>query len=584
MLVRRLYAVGLIARSVAYASRCQAFALFLGLAVATSLAQGQVVTLAEPVATHDDLAVVLEQGSRLERERRWAEALSHYEDALKQHPNRPDLQQRVAVARAHYEVCRRYNDTSFATAVSTLSERDALAIYDEVLVKVQTHFVHEPQWQRIVSSGQTSVQVAVTEPLFVARHLPKTPVERLASLQKDVQELVASRPVGDRRQTAELVHYVSTTLRDRYGVPATAVTLEFVSGAAAALDEYSSFLTGGQMDELFSQIEGNFVGLGVELKTEKTGLNIVSVIPGGPAHGGGLAAGDQIVAVDGKTPAEVSPDTLADMLRGVEGSQVAVSVKKSDGSLQQLSLVRRRVDIPSVEDIRIVDSTYGVGYFKLTSFQKTTSRDVDAALWKLHEQGMRQLIIDLRGNPGGLLKAAVDVADKFVYEGLIVATRGRSSREDFDHRGQLAGTWRMPLVVLIDHDSASASEILAGAIRDHRRGTVVGETSYGKGSVQGIFPLAASNVGVRLTTAKWYTPGGQAISGAGIVPDVSVKPSNKVLAAKPVGQATSQTATRSNQVVALKPTDAGGAPTQDAILDAGLQIARAQTSSRRATP
>jgi carboxyl-terminal processing protease len=181
---------------------------------------------------------------------------------------------------------------------------------------------------------------------------------------------------------------------------------------------------------------------------------------------------------------------------------------------------------------------------------------------------MRQLIIDLRGNPGGLLKAAVDVADKFVYDGLIVATRGRSPREDFDHRGEIAGTWRMPLVILIDHDSASASEILAGAIRDHRRGTVVGEKSYGKGSVQGIFPLAATNVGVRLTTAKWYTPGGHAISGAGIKPDVDVRPTAKVVVRKPIEGSLPQ----------VEPA------TTDAILEAGLQIARAQTSSRKATP
>ena len=306
---------------------------------------------------------------------------------------------------------------------------------------------------------------------------------------------MTARPVADRRQASQLVQTVAATLRERYGLPAQAVIMEFVSGAAAALDEYSSFLTGGQMDELFSQIEGNFVGLGVELKTEPAGLSIVNVIPGGPAHVGGIRVGDLIVAVDGKTPADTSPDTLADMLRGLEGTQVAVSLRNSQGALQHLKLTRRRVEIPSVEQVKIIDPQYGVGYFKLTSFQKTTSRDVDAALWKLHEQGMRQLIIDLRGNPGGLLKAAVDVADKFVYDGLIVATRGRSPREDFDHRGAVAGTWRVPLVILIDHDSASASEILAGAIRDHRRGTVVGEKSYGKGSVQGIFPLAATNVG-----------------------------------------------------------------------------------------
>jgi carboxyl-terminal processing protease len=221
----------------------------------------------------------------------------------------------------------------------------------------------------------------------------------------------------------------------------------------------------------------------------------------------------------------------------------------------------------------MIDAQYSIGYFKLTSFQKTTSRDVDAALWKLHEQGMKYLIIDLRGNPGGLLKAAVDVADKFVYQGLIVSTRGRSPREDFDHRGEQAGTWRVPLVVLIDHDSASASEILAGAIRDHKRGTVVGIKSYGKGSVQGIFPLTAADVGVRLTTAKWYTPNGQAISGQGIAPDVAVQPNDAHVVNKPIDGLPPREGSASDPSAA--------APPADAILQAGLQVARSQFTARR---
>jgi carboxyl-terminal processing protease len=539
------------------------------LVLAATSARAQTVTLAQPVAAPDALASVLQEGTRLERERKWAEALSHYEDALRHHPQRVELQERVSLTRAHYEVCRRYNDPSYGTALSTLSEREAAAIYDEVLLKVQSHYVHEPQWQKLVLNGQTCMQVAVTEPLFVAKHLSSAPVDRLAALQRDVEQLIVSRPVSDRRQASQLVQAVATALHERYGLPAQAVILEFVGGAAAALDEYSSFLTGGQMDELFSQIEGNFVGLGVELKTEPTGLSIVNVITGGPAHGGGVRPGDFITAVDGKTtPADGTPDSLADMLRGVEGTKVAVTVRDSQGTLKQLALTRRRVEIPSVEQIKIIDSTNNVGYFKLTSFQKTTARDVEAALWKLHGLGMKQLVIDLRGNPGGLLKAAVDVADLFVYDGLIVATRGRSPREDFDHRGQQTGTWRMPLVVLIDHDSASASEILAGAIRDHRRGTVVGEKSYGKGSVQGIFPLATTNVGLRLTTAKWYTPSGQAISGSGIVPDVAVAKSGT--AGKP----------GDNSVTALKPASSSMAQA-DPFVEAALQIARSQTSSRR---
>jgi carboxyl-terminal processing protease len=135
---------------------------------------------------------------------------------------------------------------------------------------------------------------------------------------------------------------------------------------------------------------------------------------------------------------------------------------------------------------------------------------------------MRALVIDLRGNPGGLLSSAVDVADLFIERGLVVATRGRSPEEDFNYTAGKPGTWKMPLVVLIDGDSASSSEILAGAIRDHKRGTIVGSRSYGKGSIQGIFPLETAGVGMRLTTAKFFSPRGLPFSGIGVEPDVAV--------------------------------------------------------------
>jgi carboxyl-terminal processing protease len=164
---------------------------------------------------------------------------------------------------------------------------------------------------------------------------------------------------------------------------------------------------------------------------------------------------------------------------------------------------------------------------------------------------MRSLVVDLRGNPGGLLTAAVETADKFLAEGTIVSTRGRSSREDFDYLAHRTGTWQVPLVVLIDRDSASASEIFAGAIRDNRRGTLVGERSYGKGSVQGIFPLSASGAGVRLTTAKFFAPSGQAISDRGVEP-------HRVI-----------------HTVARPDADAAGPtqPAHDAMIDAAVETA-----------
>ncbi|QDU28408.1 putative CtpA-like serine protease [Anatilimnocola aggregata] len=521
-----------------------------------------IVRAQQPLATiadiNSDVAQTLEQGSRLEQQKRWAEALSHYEEALRAHPERPELKQRLTMVRAHYDVARRYADVTYTKAIHTITEREALAIYEEVLLKVSAHYVHQPKWHDILRQGTTNFDAALTEPIFVTSNNLALTAEQHNQLQRDIRFWTERQAIEDRHQAKELVEAIARTVKQRYAISPQAVILEYASGAAAALDEYSSFLTDSQMDEIFAQIEGNFVGLGVELKTEPAGLLVVNIISGGPADLGGIRAGDRIIQVDDKSSSQVSPDQLADLLRGSEGSLVTVILRDAQGVERTLKLTRRRVEVPSVEDVRIIDTTAGVGYFKLTSFQKTTARDVDAALWKLHDQGMRSLVIDLRGNPGGLLKAAVDVADKFVNDGLIVATRGRSPREDFDHKGQVQGTWRVPLVILIDHDSASASEILAGAVRDHKRGTVVGEKSYGKGSVQGIFPLAVSRTGIRLTTAKWYTPSGQAISGMGIAPDIAVQKS-----AKPVDGQLSRT------------------PGEDAIFNTGLQTARTMTTASK---
>jgi carboxyl-terminal processing protease len=303
--------------------------------------------------------------------------------------------------------------------------------------------------------------------------------------------------------------------------------------------------------------------LGIELKAEEQSLRIVSVIPGGPADQGGIQFGDRIVEVDGQSTRDISTDKAADLLKGVEGSLVELVLLDRNEKARRLRLTRTRVDVPSVDNIAIVDKEFGVGYFRLTSFQKTTNRDVDAALWKLHQQGMRSLIVDVRGNPGGLLTASVEVADKFVSQGDIVSTRGRSSGEDFDYKAHAVGTWRVPLIVLIDGDSASASEIFAGAIHDHRRGTLVGTRSYGKGSVQGIFPLSVVNAGVRLTTAKFYSPSGQAISHRGVAPDVEVKATEQSLVAKPID----------GQLPIVEQA-------QDAVLATSLQIARQQLTQR----
>ena len=278
------------------------------------------------------------------------------------------------------------------------------------------------------------------------------------------------------------------------------------------------------------------------MKADRGALLIVDVIGGSPAERAEIRTGDRIIAVDGQTTLELSTDEAAALLTGAEGTWVHVTLNSPGGQLRQISIRREHVDVPSLEDVKIVDADFGVAYVKIPAFQKSTSRDLETALWDLHRQGMRSLILDLRRNPGGLLTAAVEVADKFLTRGGIVSTRGRSPQEDFNYQAHYGGTWQVPLVVMIDGESASASEIFAGAIKDNHRGVLVGSRSYGKGSVQGIFPLGYAGAGVRLTTARFYSPNGKAISHMGVSPHRTIPQTHHVARTTDQGQFISTTA------------------------------------------
>ncbi len=472
---------------------------------------------------------LLSEGRVLEQESRWLEALGHYDQAVREYPDSQDLRLRRTLAHIHVDLDRRLADSSFTSFVSTASRQQVLGMFQEICLKVQSHYVHEPNWQKLTWRGTANLDVAVTKPEFQQRYLPQATEQEITQFRRLLRSNVNKRVVASRTDARDLVVY-ATGLAEQYLSLSPAVSLaEYCSGAISSLDHYSTYLTSAQLDDVYNQIEGNFVGLGIELKATDDALLIVKVIPGGPAERADVRAGDRIIAVDGQPTRDISTEKAADLLKGEQGTYADLRLSRGD-AVRSVQIPRERVDVPCVEDIGIIDKQYGIGYLRLTSFQKTTSSDVDRALWQLHREGMRSLIIDVRGNPGGLLTASVEVADKFVQEGTIVSTRGRSPREDFDYKAHRVGTWRVPLIVLIDGDTASASEIFAGAIHDHARGTVMGERSYGKGSVQGIFPLSISRSGVRLTTAKFYSPSGQPISERGVQPQRVVHATAKPIA------------------------------------------------------
>ena len=475
---------------------------------------------------------ILGRGAELETQKQWGEALSLYQQAVRKYPENRSLQTRRSVARIHYDVQRRYADSSFIKTINTTDGQKAAGVYREILLKVQSYYVDQPKWSEIASFGLTSLEVALMSPEFREVNLPNVSTETIHQTILQTREQLRSARVTNRNEAYDVAVQLSQDLNQSIGLSQQATIYEFVCGAISALDPYSAFMSSAQYGETMSQIEGNFVGLGVELRTHQDHLEIVNVIRGGSASQGGIVNGDKITAVNNQKVSEFGGDRVADLMRGPEGSTVVITLDRGQGP-QPLTLERRRVEIPSVDQVGIIDNEAGIGYIQLTNFQKTTARDFDAALWKLSRDGMRSLIVDVRGNPGGLLPASVDVADRFINSGVIVSTKGRNPMEDFTHRAKAANTWRVPLIVLVDENSASASEIFAAAIRDHKRGTIIGCRSYGKGSVQGIFPLHVSGGGVRLTTAKFYSPTGKAINQVGVGADVELhdaaKPSDGTL-------------------------------------------------------
>jgi carboxyl-terminal processing protease len=297
--------------------------------------------------------------------------------------------------------------------------------------------------------------------------------------------------------------------------------MEYVFGACNCLDDYSSVLTPTRYDDLNSNIKGQFVGVGIVIEGKPgRGMWLVDVLPDSPAEQSGLEAGDWIVGIDGVDCRGMTTEEAAHLLTGPPGSRVSLDIARGEAT-QNVACARREVVVKSIPVSTMLDSTSGVAYIRLTAFQRNSTAELDLALQELQRQGMRSLIWDVRGNPGGLLDEAVSVIDRFIDDGLIVSTKGRASGQDKSYHAYAPGTWRMPLVLLIDGDSASASEIVAGAVRDHRRGTIVGRTSYGKWSVQSIYP-ASHGMALRLTTAKFYSPSGKTYSKMGIEPDVVV--------------------------------------------------------------
>jgi len=344
---------------------------------------------------------------------------------------------------------------------------------------------------------------ALASPLAVAQEVPE---ERL--------------PLDELRTFADVFNQIRIGYVEEID---DSVLLEYaIQGMLINLDPHSAYLTRDAFEDLQTNTSGEFSGLGLEVGMEGGYVTIVAPIDGSPAAEAGLMTGDVILQLDGKPVKGMSLNEAIELMRGPKGSPIELQIGRPGESKPfDITLTRDIITVASVRE-RFLEPGYG--YIRVAQFQNRTGHDVRAALKRLMDkEEIKGLVLDLRNNPGGVLGASVDVAGLFLDGELVVYTEGRLTNSDMRYSAEPGdASDGVPIVVLINGGSASASEIVAGALQDHKRAVIMGTDSFGKGSVQTVMPISESRA-VKLTTALYFTPGGRSIQAAGIAPDIIVE-------------------------------------------------------------
>ena len=339
------------------------------------------------------------------------------------------------------------------------------------------------------------------------------------------------RPAAGKNQLdTSLLYRVQSILQQKYNGDINYQKLSegAAAGAVAALgDPYTVFLDEKSNEELNNDLNGELSGIGVEVGQKKSLLTVIAPIDGTPASRAGLRSGDIIATIDGEDSRTLTIDEAVSKIRGEAGTKVKLGIVRGGEPLRELEITRELINVPSVSYSMKPDN---IGYIKIRRFGEDTANEVKSAGQALKAQGAKVIIVDVRDNPGGYLQTAVEVASQFYSSGAVVEERSRNSKPKIDYAIVGGEMTNMPIIMLINEGSASASEILAGALNDNNRVILVGERTYGKGSVQEVICInkvfltgSCEGPAVKVTTANWFTPHGTNISKEGIMPEVEVK-------------------------------------------------------------
>jgi len=476
---------------------------------------------------------LLKQAEAFEKQSDWEKACDIYEEVLKHQRDGGPVRERYVNAVRRLWQTRRHKDISYRKEVLSIDYGQSLWVYGKVrdLFLDQSLDRKKVDPTKLFRKGLEELDFALADASFCQQYIPQGKFPVIAEFRSLLKKTWGTKKPETRQEAVRHIREIALAAQSQLQLPSTVVVMEFTCGACYALDEYTVYLTPNQLRELCQALKGEAVGIGLTVVSRDGKILVAEVAMGSPAYSK-VYEGDQIISVNKKAVTQVPVEMVRDLLDGPADSMVELEVlTMQTGMLRELSLTRQPLMMPSVFH-SFVDSTNGVGLVRIASFQENTVKDVDIALAQLAASNMKALVLDLRGNGGGLFDSAVEVSRRFLSSGPIATTQELDYKNNivtttFEARNPAALT--LPLIVLIDADTASAAEVLAGALKENGRAIVVGQTSYGKGCTQRLarlpnLPGGLPTGGLRLTTAKTFSPKGLPYTNRGVTPDRLIAP------------------------------------------------------------
>jgi carboxyl-terminal processing protease len=477
-------------------------------------------------AQQDDLIQnALKEAQKAESRHDWETAREIYEAILGRKDAGVDIRQRYHHAVRRSWQVRRHQDSSYRNEVLSVDYGQALRLCKIVNRTLLDDSIDKKRLDpsKLFNKGLEEFDAALGDPTFVREHIPAEKRGEVAAFRAMLKKKWGGKSKLTREGAIEEIGEVGLAAEFALGLNPTTAVMEFACGACYAIDQYTVYLTPNQLQELAQSLSrSEAIGVGLALTIRDNRIVVADVAMGSPADQAGIAVGDQIISVNKKAAADRSLLAVKELLEGPAGSMVEVAWQTPGApNVRVASMPRERTVVPSVIGFPYEMTPYY--YLKINAFTETTINDVDEALAEMSKKGMKGLILDLRENNGGVFESAINTARKFMSTGIIASAVHQDPKYNQVYHAKNPKALTLPMVVLVDGDTASAAEVLAGALKDTDRAYVIGQTTFGKGCTQCVLrlPKAIGNVptgGMRLTVARFFSPKGQPYSDRGVVP------------------------------------------------------------------